>query len=382
MKKLNLSKEQIFLMLSMFAYSIVISMTSILTQSLFKANNVDASLVGYMDNVKILVGMTILCSLPAITKKIGIVVSAIMILFFYGLPLLFFKTISSTLGFFICMGSYGIGIVAFRAVLESVINMITTDAQRSRIISLLALAYIAGISCGSVLVDIFGIESYLSFILDFSFVLISAGFFWKFRKYKLKIEKKARLNLIRHFIVLPIVNVSYFVMNFLRQALFVFGIFYALSNGYTAAQSALFITFFSISGYFINYPIGFILDKTKKYYLIMISAVFICIFSWLSLKLAVSNRFISYALLFILGSGISTINISCSSILNNHYTKSGMLSANSSLWVFGSAGMFLSSLLIGIAMKTFGINNGFFIPILGVLILYIIILIRYKNKIR
>lgn len=381
MKRLNLSKEQMFLMISMFAYSIVISMTSILTQSLFKANDISSSLVGYMDNVKILVGMVILCSLPSITKKIGIVLSAIMILFFYGLPLLFFKTVSSTFGFFVCMGSYGVGIVAFRAVLESVINMITTDAQRSRIISLLALSYIAGISCGSLLVDIFGIESYLSFILDFSFVLISAGFFWKFRNYKLKIEKKARLNLMRHFAVLPMVNVSYFIMNFLRQALFVFGIFYALSNGYTTAQSALFITFFSISGYFINYPVGFILDKTKKHYLVMISSVFVCIISWLSLKFAISNRVISYILLFILGSGISTINISCSSILNNHYKKSGMLSANSSLWVFGSVGMFLSSLLIGISMQKFG-NDGFFIPILGVLILYIGILIRYRKKIR
>ena len=82
-----------------------------------------------------------------------------------------------------------------------------------------------------------------------------------------------------------------------------------------------------------------------------------------------------------MGSGISTINISCSSILNNHYKKSGMLSANSSLWVFGSAGMFLSSLLIGISMQKFG-NDGFFIPILGVLILYIGILIRYRKKIR
>lgn len=375
MKNLNFDKRILFLSLSMFFFAAVTGIASIVFPVFFRSQNISNSMIGYLDNLKVLSGVLVLFVLPIITKKIGIINSGILTLLCYSIPFIFFPILKLSM----LIAFYGIGLIVFRVLLESITNMITTDEKRGRVFSILILAVSFGAGTGPIIVKIFGVNNILSYWSAIILILISGLFFLTFKNQNLEVLEKKKIDFLKYLKKFPIIFVSRFISEFLVQTMFVFGVIYGIMNNYSPENAGLFITFFCISGYIFNYPIGYFIDKYKKYRSTLLSGLIILFSSILLLKFFIISKIISYLLFFIFGIGSSIISISSTAILNNICKKDEILMSNTALWISGCIGMLFSSFLTGISIQIFG-ADGFFVPILFLLFISICFSIKYSKK--
>lgn len=378
------SRTKILLFLtSVFTYFVVVGLTAVCLPIILKYNNVPESLIGLSDNIKVIAGLLILALLPRIASKLGIIGTGVFSLILYGISILLLPLYKNYLFWSMLMFLFGTGFIVFRTMEESLINVIANNNNRGKLMGYTSTTMLAGLSLGPIIPKFLGTLNYANFIISAIAIAISAVCFGLLKKMQGNIKPTKNFQLIRFIKDLPEVFFSKCVMEFYVQVIFVFSVIYATEkSNYTTENAGLFITFFSLSGFF-NMFIGRFLDTVKNKYIPMVCGVFVLFITMALFPLTLKiNITLSYLLFFIFGlCGSSLVFLSSMYILNSHYSKKELVAANSALTFTDAIGMVSGSFFTGIAMDYFGVD-GFFVPMGILAVIYIIfcIILYVKRK--
>ena len=345
--------------------------------SVLSKNGIDAGRVGIAVTCDILAGIFISFFLSRLSAKLGILYTLFISASLYATSLLliyFYQNFYLWLGFCFIIGSSWFSFVTIR---QAWLNSLMTDSQRSIGLGVLSASISAGYAFGPVAVNIFGSESYYSFISSAILALLAFKTLHLIKtKTQSQIESQ-RLKFKDFFKDNPRCFLAKFFLDAQYSFLVTFTVIFGKKIGLSAEKSGLLITSFMISGLFDVY-VGFLLKKYNPYKLINIGFL-----GSLTLFTAISLYQNSYAFLiityFILGLFAALIYVSYLTIVNQIYPEEKLVAANSTAQSIGLIGALVSSLVGGYLINIFD-YRGFTMNIILGCIFYLTFLVIYEKK--
>ena len=376
-QQLSFSKEINLIFLSTFLFATSMGINFVTLPSVLSKNGIDAGRIGIAVTCDILAGIFISFFLSRLSAKLGILYTLFISSSLYAAALLliyFYQNFYLWLGFCFIIGSSWFTFVIIR---QACLNALLTNIQRGIGLGVLSTTISIGFAFGPIAVNVFGSESYYSFIASATLALL-AFITLLFIKIKAvaQVESK-RLSFRDLFKHCPRCFLAKFFLDAQYCFLITFTIIFGKKIGLSAEKSGILISSYMISGLFDVY-VGFLLKKYNPYKLINIGFL-----GSLTLFTSISIYYQSYLFLliayFILGVFAALIYVSTLTIINQTYPKEKLVAANATLQSIGLIGALFSSLFGGYLINIFD-YRGFTMNIILGCIFYLTFLVIYEKK--
>lgn len=345
--------------------------------SVLSKNGIDAGRIGLAATCDILAGIFISFFLSKISAKLGVMRTLFTSSSLYAIALLliyFYQNFYLWLGFCFIMGASWFSFVIIR---QAWLNSLMTDLQRGIGLGVLSTTISAGFAFGPIAVNIFGSESYYSFIASAILALLAFTALLLIKiKAQIQVESQ-RIKFKDFFKDNPRCFLAKFFLDTQYCFLITFTVIFGKKIGLSAEKSGLLISSYMVSGLFDVY-VGFLLKKYNPYKLINIGFL-----GGLTLFTAITIYHESYIFLlityFILGLFAALIYVSSLTITNQSYHKERLVAANATLQSIGLIGALFSSIIGGYLINIFD-YRGFTLNIILGCICYLTFLVIYEKK--
>jgi MFS family permease len=214
---------------------------------------------------------------PRIVAWLGIFNAIVASAVFTAILMLLFPTIDGYIAWCTIRFVIGcIGVVHWIAS-ETWINLLARDDSRSRVTAIYATVMAAGYVCGPLLVSATGIEGWIPFLAVAAASLFALVPVLLIRPTRPTLDQKMQLNLFGVMRAVPLVMAAAFVTGFVDTSLFALIPIYGVRAGHAEQLALLSLSVFTAGNLILQYPLGWIADRTNRRSAAIVTAAIIVI---------------------------------------------------------------------------------------------------------
>ncbi|MBT5954141.1 MFS transporter [bacterium] len=333
-------------------------------------HGISESLIGFSFSVELIASMVISFYVPHLTKKFKVTNTLITMTSLYALFIVLLPFYINFITWLALIFFLGINLFGAMTISNSLYNQFLSNQKRAWYLSVMTIAICTGLSIGPLIAGGLDPLHYKSFFISGFFALLSTVPPFILLKNKYKIPEHRHVKILYFIKKEPIVFMAKFTQEFIVSSIFTLTVVYLIQNGHTLKQAGLALSIFAASA-IVDLIIGYLADRYNKYKLVSIGVTG-TLFCITLLFLQAHNLRVILPIFFGLGICAGLMHISLSSLLNNQFPKTSLISANAALLLVGSSGGITGALLIGITMQYFG-KSGFPIMIMGICLIYLLL---------
>lgn len=275
--------------------------------------------------------------------------------------------ILSPLSWIIFRFAYGICIASLYMVLESWLNLLSTQSNRGKVLSIYMVLNYLNIALGQFFFNFFDANAYELFLIVS--ILISVSLI------PLSISKKVRqvaitfehLSLIKILKTSPVASVGCFVSGLIAGTVWALCATYLAQNEFSANTVALLIAATFIGGLILQWPLGALSDKIDRRYVILgscfIGSIVACMALILLLKV---NIFFQAVIFALLGAFIYPLYSLSNALMNDLLDAKHLVKASGSLLQIHAIGAIIGPITTALLMEYIG-AEGFFVSLISFL---------------
>jgi MFS family permease len=251
------------------------------------------------------------------------------------------------------------------------INKITDQKNRATYFGILNASVAFGIAIGPILTGFLGMQANLAcLILSSLSCLMIFPILYGIREFAPKIQQEISLPFSQIVDKARIPIISGLLVDYIFFSLSTYIILYSVSNGASLGDSRILISYMVISKIFFDIPIGMIIDKFDRNFVMLFCACGVLISAQL-LPYVIGSKMIILLFAF-WGSFVSGIYISAISNLGDNFRGNNLVTANSALFIMNSLGAYTGIYATGYAIDYFG-DYGLIISISAVTSMFILL---------
>ena len=348
-----MKKNLLLLSTVAFSYYIVVGLALSVFSIVLKENNINDFLIGFSDSVRRFSGIIFMLFVPFLVNKFGLYKISMLSILLYTITLLLMPFFVNYYLWIFYVILFGAGMMAFMAFIDSVLNVMVNNENRSKINGLINVIVLLGIAISPIILKFTSAKSYFIFGLCGILNIINLISYSKLKTQYKNISFIKNLQLVKFVKELPYVFLSKIFLEFLGATLFVFTVIYANSKGYSYENAGLLLSLYCISGLIFSYATGYLYNKVKDKEKLLIKGTLITIGLIFMIPVAINNPYFLFIVYFLLGISTGFIHLGCLIILNENYKKEELVSANSTLAIVGSISMIFAGIVSGFFMEKF-----------------------------
>ncbi len=373
-----MNKNLTLILFCFFLFFATVGISAVIFPVILHNNGVSKVLIGFGTFIHLLSGALIAPYINKLSYKIKpqYIISFFVMLF--GVIILIAPFYLNYYFWSFLMILEGISFFACISLKHGILQMTLNYKNRSLYIGVVSTTICVALALGSSLVKFISGAEYIiniiAFLLCLTMFIVLMFFIDTNNRHLKKKFNKSILNFIKKK---PEIFLAKFTQEYISVSIITLIVIYGINNGYSAKESALFVSFYTISG-LIDIFVAKISKKigTIKIINISIFCIFIII---LLVYVATSNYILFCSILFVLGCFIGAIYVPVSMHLNSSVSTTELILVSNSLNLVTCVAGSFASLLTAYIFQLLG-NIGFFLPMLVVIILYYLFIIYYKYK--
>ncbi len=348
-----MKKNLFYLSITTFSYYIVVGVALSIFSIILKENNVGDFLIGLSDSIRRLSGICFMFFVPYLVNRLGLYKMSLIAILLYTITLLLMPFFVNYYLWIFYIVLFGCGMMSFMTFIDSVLNVMVQDKNRSQMNAILNIIVLCGIALAPIVLKFTGSKSYFIFILCGILNIINLISYSKLKTEYKDINFIKQLNLVKFIKELPYVFLSKIFLEFTGTTLFIFTIIYANSRGYSYENAGLLLSLYCLSGLLFSYPTGYLFDKTKDKEKLLIKGTLITVGLIFFIPTCIFTPYLMFTLYFLLGISTGFIHLGCLVIINENYKKDELISANATLEVVGSTSIIFAGIISGFFMQYF-----------------------------
>ncbi len=370
-------KKNLFLLsIVTFSYYIVVGLALSVFSIVLKENNINDFLIGFSDSVRRLSGIVFMLFVPFLVNKFGLYKISMLSILLYTITLLLMPFFANYYLWIFYIVLFGAGMMAFMTFIDSVLNVMVNNENRSKVNGLINVIVLLGIAAAPVVLKFTSAASYFVFALCGVLNIINLVSYSKLKTKYRDISFIKNLQLARFVKELPYVFLSKIFLEFLGATLFVFTVIYANSNGYSYENAGLLLSLYCLSGLIFSYATGYLYNRARDRESLLIKGTLVTIGLIFMIPIVIGNPYFLFTIYFLLGISTGFIHLGCLIILNENYKKEELISVNSTLAIVGSISMIFAGIISGFFMERF---NSMIMPIAIFGLIYTLIIFANKK---
>ncbi|MGP1485054.1 MAG: MFS transporter [Campylobacter sp.] len=259
-------------------------------------------------------------------------------------------------------------------IVESWLNSRARNEVRSRVLAFYEIVFYIAFGFGILIMGL-SLSTLEVFLISAAFILISGIPLNLIHIKQPPIPEKKSISLPKIFTLVPLALVCGVIAGILMNGFFSMASIYILSQNYSPKEASYFMSIAMIGGFIAHCLVGSFSDKFGRRPAIILCCLISLIASGLFLVFNL-NIYVQYLLSFFIGAGVFCLYALALARANDEIRqKSDSIEVGRAILFCYSVGSFLSSIVIGAAMKVFG-SNGFMIVnvvLLAILAIYAMI---------
>ena len=264
----------------------------------------------------------------------------------------------------------GVAVVVPFLISEIWINQIATPQNRGRLLGIYAACISAGFGTGPLLMQVTGVDGWTPFVCAAALVLLAMG------AISLARDDRPYLDPLGHKSPLPYIKASPVAITAgLMYGAIETGIFgllpvYGVRSGFSVTMAATQLTVIAAGNILLQYPVGWLADKTEPRRVLMLCAV-VGVLGGVLLPSLKESLFM-WPLLFIWGGTITGMYTVSLTMLGQTYTGLALASANAALILAYNMGAMGGPPLLGQAMDMMN-PNGLVYGLAGFFLVFVLV---------
>ena len=287
--------------------------------------------------------------------------------------------IDHAIGWFVLRFSLALGMGFIWLLSESWMNMLSSDANRGRIIGLYAVFFSGGFALGPVIVTLSGSQGPIPFFIAAAISVVATlpMLVLASRGASGGPEPTPSLALLR---LAPFIFIFAFASGLFETTAFSLLPIYTLGEGLSETASLYALSAFSAGGIALQYPLGRYADSSGRPALMMLSAIGVLI-GIIVMPFVVGQTYVLMAVLFVWGGMVFGLYTSGLIMLGDKYRPEDLVAANALFIVCYVVGAMFGPALSGGAMDMWP-DHGFvsFLIIMAVLLLGAVVGRKYRRR--
>ena len=309
--------------------------------------------------------------IPIMMRKLGIFKVISIALIIRNLFLIIFGYSNNQLMWSSSIFIFGAGGLLLTIAFQIWINKISDHTNRATYFGILNASLALGIAIGPIIINALNLHANLGcLVLSALSCLIIFPIIYKVRAFIPEIYPEISLQFSQIIDKAKIPIISGLLVDYIFFSLSTYIILYSISQGASLEYSKILISYMVLSKIFCDIPIGIIIDKFNRNFVMLFCAFGVLISAQL-LPYVIGSSMIIILFAF-WGSFVSGIYISAISNLGDNFRGSNLVTANSALFIMNSLGAYTGIYATGYAIDYFG-DYGLIISISAVTTMFILL---------
>jgi MFS family permease len=283
--------------------------------------------------------------IPSVALRVGPFRLLFATLLATALILLAFKLFDDYRAWFALRFLMGIAVVVPFLISEIWINQIATPQNRGRMLGIYAACISAGFGSGPLLMQVTGVGGWTPFVVAAALVLVAMGAISMARGDSPYLDPMGHKSPLPYVRAAPLAILAGLMYGAIETG--IFGLL-PVRSGFGEGMAAAQLTVIAAGNILLQYPVGWLADKTPPRRVLMLCAVTGVLGG--ALLPALKDSVLMWPLLFVWGGTITGMYTVALTMLGQKYTGLALASANAALIVAYNAGAMGGPPLLGQAM--------------------------------
>lgn len=286
--------------------------------------------------------------IPSVALRVGPFRLLFATLLATALILLAFKLFDDYRAWFVLRFLMGIAVVVPFLISEIWINQIATPQNRGRMLGIYAACISAGFGSGPLLMQVTGVGGWTPFVVAAALVLVAMGAISLARGDSPYLDPMGHKSPLPYVRAAPLAILAGLMYGAIETGIFGLLPVYGVRSGFGEGMAAAQLTVIAAGNILLQYPVGWLADKTPPRRVLMLCAVTGVLGG--ALLPALKDSVLMWPLLFVWGGTITGMYTVALTMLGQKYTGLALASANAALIVAYNAGAMGGPPLLGQAM--------------------------------
>ena len=286
--------------------------------------------------------------IPSVALRVGPFRLLFATLLATALILLAFKLFDDYRAWFVLRFLMGIAVVVPFLISEIWINQIATPQNRGRMLGIYAACISAGFGSGPLLMQVTGVGGWTPFVVAAALVLVALGAISMARGDSPYLDPMGHKSPLPYVRAAPLAILAGLMYGAIETGIFGLLPVYGVRSGFGEGMAAAQLTVIAAGNILLQYPVGWLADKTPPRRVLMLCAVTGVLGG--ALLPALKDSVLMWPLLFVWGGTITGMYTVALTMLGQKYTGLALASANAALIVAYNAGAMGGPPLLGQAM--------------------------------
>ncbi len=327
---------------------LVFGLTAPLLNLLLERQGMSGRMIGLNGAMTALGALIFTPFIPSIALRVGPFRLLFATLTATALLLLAFKLFDDYRAWFALRFLMGIAVVVPFLISEIWINQIATPQNRGRMLGIYAACISAGFGTGPLLMQVTGVGGWTPFVVAAALVLVAMGAISMARGDSPYLDPMGHKSPLPYVRAAPLAILAGLMYGAIETGIFGLLPVYGVRSGFGEGMAATQLTVIAAGNILLQYPVGWLADKTPPRRVLMLCAVTGVLGG--ALLPALKDSVLMWPLLFVWGGTITGMYTVALTMLGQKYTGLALASANAALIVAYNAGAMGGPPLLGQAM--------------------------------
>lgn len=327
---------------------LVFGLTAPLLNLLLERQGMSGRMIGLNGAMTALGALIFTPFIPSIALRVGPFRLLFATLTATALLLLAFKLFDDYRAWFALRFLMGIAVVVPFLISEIWINQIATPQNRGRMLGIYAACISAGFGTGPLLMQVTGVGGWTPFVVAAALVLVAMGAISMARGDSPYLDPMGHKSPLPYVRAAPLAILAGLMYGAIETGIFGLLPVYGVRSGFGEGMAAAQLTVIAAGNILLQYPVGWLADKTPPRRVLMLCAVTGVLGG--ALLPALKDSVLMWPLLFVWGGTITGMYTVALTMLGQKYTGLALASANAALIVAYNAGAMGGPPLLGQAM--------------------------------
>ena len=264
----------------------------------------------------------------------------------------------------------GVAVVVPFLISEIWINQIATPQNRGRLLGIYAACISAGFGTGPLLMQVTGVEGWTPFICAAALVALAMGAISLARDDRPYLDPHGHKSPLPYIKASPVAIMAGLMYGAIETGIFGLLPVYGVRSGFSVTMAATQLTVIAAGNILLQYPVGWLADKTEPRRVLMLCAV-VGVLGGVLLP-SLKDSVFMWPLLFIWGGTITGMYTVSLTMLGQTYTGLALASANAALILAYNLGAMSGPPLLGQAMDMMN-PNGLVYGLAGFFLVFVLV---------
>jgi MFS family permease len=264
----------------------------------------------------------------------------------------------------------GVAVVVPFLISEIWINQIATSQNRGRLLGIYAACISAGFGTGPLLMQVTGVDGWTPFVCAAALVLLAMGAISLARDDRPYLDPQGHRSPFPYIKASPVAIMAGLMYGAIETGIFGLLPVYGVRSGFSVTMAATQLTVIAAGNILLQYPVGWLADKTEPRRVLMLCAL-VGVLGGLLLP-SLKDSLLMWPLLFVWGGTITGMYTVALTMLGQTYSGLALASANGALILAYNMGAMGGPPLLGQAMDMLN-PNGLVYGLAGFFLVFVLV---------